>query len=160
MWKRWSRNDFLYKVYFKLLFIIINFHYPILLDGIFSTCFHNGFLRSDLGILWLHEWALQYWWKSLDWNDILPFIIVYYRFVYFDSYLLTLNQLTIKRSGTCFICFQIMSDWEVSDHLHLSLNKFGYLIPGSNCLWGMWVVLVCMEGGRRYPYDTGRRKCI
>ena len=78
----------------------------------------------------------------------------------FDSYLLTLNQLTIKRSGTCFICFQIMSDWEVSDHLHLSLNKFGYLIPGSNCLWGMWVVFVCMEGGRRYPYDTGRRKCI
>ena len=86
MWKRWSRNDFLYKVYFKLLFIIINFHYPILLDGIFSNCFHNGFLRSDLGILWLHEWALQYWWKSLDWNDILPFLIVYYHFVLIHIY--------------------------------------------------------------------------
>ena len=37
LWKRWSRNDFLYKVYLKLLFIVINFYYPILLDGIFST---------------------------------------------------------------------------------------------------------------------------
>ena len=34
----------------------------------------------------------------------------------------------------CFICFHIMSDWEVNDHLRLSLNKFGYLIPDSNCL--------------------------
>ena len=32
-----------------------------------------------------------------------------------------------------FICFLIMSDWEVSIHLRLSLHKFGYLIPGSNC---------------------------
>ena len=51
LWKRWSRNDFLYKVYLELLFIIINFLYLILLDGIFSTCLHGGFLCSELGMV-------------------------------------------------------------------------------------------------------------
>ena len=73
---------------------------------------------------------------------ILCFLFVSHFFSFLHLYLLKRNnipesnpnQLTIKQSDTCFICFHIMSDWEVNDHLRLSLNKFGYLIPGSNCL--------------------------
>ena len=45
--------------------------------------------------------------------------------------------------------------------VRLCPNLIGNLIPGSNCLRWMWVVLVCMEGGHGYPCGyLGGAKCI